>query len=85
MASMDGTVRKMEYMTGKEIINLINKLEEEGMSAEKMSFFYIIHFSSVNICKHKKTPQNLGFTALLKQGKRGSNPHLRFWRPLLYH
>ena len=22
---------------------------------------------------------------LKKQGKRGSNPHLRFWRPLLYH
>ena len=21
----------------------------------------------------------------IKQGKRGSNPHLRFWRPLLYH
>lgn len=42
-------------------------------------------FSSVNICKHKKIPQNLSFTALVKQGKRGSNPHLRFWRPLLYH
>lgn len=25
-----------EYMTGKEIVNLIEKLEEEGMSAEKM-------------------------------------------------
>ena len=25
-----------EYMTGKEIVNLINKLEEEGMSAEKI-------------------------------------------------
>ena len=36
MASMEGTVRKMEYMTGKEIINLINKLEEEGMNAEKI-------------------------------------------------
>jgi len=26
----------VEYMTGKEIVNLINKLEEEGMSAEKI-------------------------------------------------
>lgn len=26
----------MEYMTGKEIVNLINKLEEEGISAEKI-------------------------------------------------
>ena len=26
-----------EYMTGKEIVNLINKLEEEGMTAEKIS------------------------------------------------
>lgn len=25
-----------EYMTGKEIVNLINKLEEEGMTAEKI-------------------------------------------------
>lgn len=25
-----------DYMTGKEIVNLINKLEEEGMSAEKI-------------------------------------------------
>lgn len=25
-----------EYMTGKEIVNLINKLEEEGLSAEKI-------------------------------------------------
>lgn len=26
----------VEYMTGKEIVNLINKLEEEGMTAEKI-------------------------------------------------
>ena len=25
-----------EYMSGKEIVNLINKLEEEGMTAEKI-------------------------------------------------
>ena len=25
-----------EYMTGKEIVNLIRKLKEEGMSAEKI-------------------------------------------------
>lgn len=25
-----------EYMTGKEVVNLIDKLEEEGMSAEKI-------------------------------------------------
>lgn len=25
-----------EYMTGKEIVNLINALEKEGMSAEKI-------------------------------------------------
>lgn len=25
-----------EYMTGKEIVNLIHKLEEEGMTAEKI-------------------------------------------------
>ena len=25
-----------EYMTGREIVNLINKLEAEGMSAEKI-------------------------------------------------
>lgn len=25
-----------EYMTGKEIVNLIEKLEQEGMSAEKI-------------------------------------------------
>lgn len=27
---------KMEYMTGREIVNLIDKLEQEGMSAEKI-------------------------------------------------
>ncbi len=26
----------MEYMTGKEIVNLIEKLEQEGMTAEKI-------------------------------------------------
>ena len=25
-----------EYMTGREIVNLIRKLEQEGMSAEKI-------------------------------------------------
>lgn len=25
-----------EYMTGKEIVNLIEKLEQEGMTAEKI-------------------------------------------------
>lgn len=25
-----------EYMTGREIVNLINKLENEGMTAEKI-------------------------------------------------
>ncbi|MDY5986978.1 hypothetical protein [Sporofaciens sp. SGI.106] len=25
-----------EYMTGKEIVNLINKLEEKGISAEEI-------------------------------------------------
>jgi hypothetical protein len=25
-----------EYMTGKEIVNLINKLEEKGMTAEEI-------------------------------------------------
>lgn len=25
-----------EYMTGKEVVNLIDKLEQEGMSAEKI-------------------------------------------------
>ena len=25
-----------EYMAGKEIVNLINRLEKEGMSAEKI-------------------------------------------------
>ncbi len=25
-----------EYMTGREIVNLINKLEQEGMSADKI-------------------------------------------------
>ena len=27
----------------------------------------------------------LGCLSNSQQGKRGSNPHLRFWRPLLYH
>ena len=31
------------------------------------------------------TPPNWATPRDLKQGKRGSNPHLRFWRPLLYH
>lgn len=26
----------VEYMTGKEIVNLIHKLEKEGMTAEKI-------------------------------------------------
>lgn len=34
-----------EYMTGKEIVNLINKLEEEGMTAEKI----------INIIKYIET------------------------------
>lgn len=31
-----GAERMDEYMTGREIVNLINKLEAEGMSAEKI-------------------------------------------------
>lgn len=39
-----------EYMTGKEIVNLINKLEAEGMSADKI----------IEIIKYVETaiPQN---------------------------
>lgn len=31
-----GGERMVEEMTGKEIVNLIHKLEKEGMSAEKI-------------------------------------------------
>ena len=31
-----GGERMVEYMTGKEIVNLIHKLEDEGMTAEKI-------------------------------------------------
>ena len=31
-----GAERMNEYMTGKEIVNLINKLEEKGISAEEI-------------------------------------------------
>lgn len=33
---MKGAERMAEYMTGKEIVNLIKALEKEGMSAEKI-------------------------------------------------
>ena len=42
-------------------------------------FFY---YATWNATQNKKSTVN---TVLLKQGMRDSNPHRRFWRPVLYH
>ena len=50
--------------------------------------FALPHFAQKEKPKSHTTSELLSGWAILsnsQQGKRGSNPHLRFWRPLLYH
>ena len=45
-------------------------------------FSYFKNYATRNATRNKKSTVN---TVLLKQGMRDSNPHRRFWRPVLYH
>ena len=66
-----------------DVFNVLLQVLDDGQITDAQG--RRVDFNNTIIITTSELPSGWAILSNSQQGKRGSNPHLRFWRPLLYH